>query len=160
MTTKEERKRHVETMKVNFALDGGAPDPAHLALLECYIEGSATFQDLYDHAKEYVLMHQQREQLVAEKERFSQEYTHMTEEYATSAKMYEEEQLRKALECRSITEEQRRRYNAIDVARANVELSGFSISDRAWKDSLRFANCELTYEEYVELQKLRIKAPG
>jgi hypothetical protein len=151
MKTKAERKRDVATMKANFALEGGVPDASQEALLSQYIEGTASFQDLFDHAREFVLTHQEREQLEADKERLARNHARLEEEYMKSGKEYDAERKQRARERESMTSEQRKRHEAIDAARANVELSGLKISGKMWRDSLRFARCEITLEEYISL---------
>ena len=48
-----------------------------------------------------------------------------------------------------LSEEQRKRHEALDFARANVELSGGKISEEAAQRGLRWANGEITMDEYL-----------
>lgn len=61
-TTKEERRWYVANMIANFALEGVDPDDEQMALLDRYIDGTATLADLHDHARKYALAAQKREQ--------------------------------------------------------------------------------------------------
>lgn len=59
MTTPEERAQHVRQMLANFQLEGLGPDKADQQLLQAYIEGTATLDDLLGHARAYVCERQQ-----------------------------------------------------------------------------------------------------
>ena len=78
-TTKEERSLRVANMRANFAQEGGAPDAQHEALLERYIEGTATLADLYDHAREYLYTFQERERLRLNKVATDVEFQRLSE---------------------------------------------------------------------------------
>jgi murein tripeptide amidase MpaA len=151
-TTKEERSLRVANMRANFAQEGGAPDAQHEALLERYIEGAATLADLYAHAQEYLYSYQERERLRLIKTATDVELQRLYKQYDAGRKAYGKEQEQKNDERRGISGEQRERHETIDSARANVELSGLTVSDEAWRDSLRYANGELSIEEYLALR--------
>lgn len=53
MTTREERKRHVVQMLVNFRLEGLEPDTADKQLQAAYIDGTATLDDMLTHARSF-----------------------------------------------------------------------------------------------------------
>lgn len=61
-STKEERSRRVANMRANFAQEGGVPGPAQNALLDRYIEVTATLADLLEHAYEYATTAQERQE--------------------------------------------------------------------------------------------------
>jgi hypothetical protein len=151
-TTKEERSLRVANMRANFAQEGGVPDAEHEALLDHYIEGTATLADLYDHAREYVYTYQERERLRLDKETLTVEFQRMREQYDASMQTYDEEQKQKNHDRRGMSSEQRERHKAIDSARASVELSGGKISEETWRDSLRYADGEITMDEYLALR--------
>lgn len=151
-TTKEERAMRVSQMRANFAHEGGTPDVEHEALLEQYIEGNATLADLYTHAREYVYTAQQRQQLEIDKVRLGAEFRQMRVQYEAGMKIYAKEQEQKNIDRRGMSKEQRERHEAVDAARANVELSGFAIGEVHWQQSLRWANGEITTEEYLALR--------
>jgi hypothetical protein len=60
---------------------GRPPDAEHEALLDRYIEGTATLADLYAHAREYVYTAQERQQLEIDKERLGAEFSRMRVQY-------------------------------------------------------------------------------
>ncbi len=151
-STKEERRLRVANMRANFAQEGGAPDAQHEALLERYIEGTATLADLYDHAREYLYTYQERERLRLNKAVADIEFQQLREQYDVGRKAYSREQEHKNDERRGMSAEERERHETIDSARANVELSGFKVSNAAWRDSLRYANGEISIEEYLALR--------
>ena len=154
--TKEERRLRIAQMRTNFARDGGVPDAEKEALLDRFIEGNTTWAQLYDHALEYVTTAREREHLRLVKEKSASDFKSLREEYEAEAKVYEAEQSEKNIERREMNKEQRERHETIDAARANVEISGFKISEENWHDSMRYANCEITIDEYLAL---RAKAP-
>lgn len=53
MTTKEERAHQVRQMLANQRLEGLEPDAAHLQILQEYIDGTASLDDLWRHARVY-----------------------------------------------------------------------------------------------------------
>jgi hypothetical protein len=53
MTTMEERAHQVRQMLANQRLEGLEPDQAHQQLLQEYIEGTASLDDLWLHARAY-----------------------------------------------------------------------------------------------------------
>lgn len=151
-TTKEERSLRIAQMRTNFAREGGIPNAEKEALLDRFIEGNATWAQLYDHALEYVTTAREREQLRLAKEKSVPDFQSLREAYEAEAKIYEAEQSQKNIERRRMSKEQRERHEAIDAARANVELSGFNISEENWRDCMRYANCEITIDEYLSLR--------
>jgi len=56
-TTKEQRRQHVATMRANFAIEDMHPDADDLALQERYIDGTASLDDLMNHARAYAARH-------------------------------------------------------------------------------------------------------
>jgi hypothetical protein len=153
MTSKEERNRRVANMRANFAQEGGVPDAEHEALLDRYIEGNATLADLYEHAREYVYSYRELEQQRLDKEQSDVDFARMHEQFVASVKSFDAEQKQRNVERIGMSDEQRRRHEAIDFARANVELSGYKVSEETWHDSLRYANGEITMEEYLALRR-------
>jgi hypothetical protein len=146
-TTKEERRRQVANMLANFQLEGGVPDAEHLALLNRYIEGTATLADLFGHAYEYVTTAQERR----DTEEIRAQLVHLNEKHAAETKAYNDERRRAALANIGISHEQRERQEAADFARANVELSGFKVSEEAERLMSRFVRGEITIDEAVSL---------
>lgn len=53
MTTTEERAYHVRQMLSNFRLEGIEPDETDQKLLQAYIDGTTTLNDLLSHARAY-----------------------------------------------------------------------------------------------------------
>lgn len=53
MTNPIERERHVAKMLANFRLEGIEPDEDDRRLLQAYIDGSASLDDLLAHARTY-----------------------------------------------------------------------------------------------------------
>jgi hypothetical protein len=53
LTTPEERAQHVRQMLANFRLEGLGPDEADQQLLQAYIDGTATLDELLEHARTY-----------------------------------------------------------------------------------------------------------
>lgn len=142
----------VAQMRANFAHEGGVPDAEHEALLNQYIEGTATLADLYTHAREYVYTAQERQQLEIDKERLAADFSRMREEYDAEMKAYAQRHEQKNMDRQRMSIEERERHEALDAARANVELSGFKIGEEEWQQSLRWANGEITMEEYLALR--------
>ena len=153
--TKEDRILQVAQMRAHFAQDGGVAIPEKEAMLERYIEGSASLADIVDRAREYVTTAQEREQLRLDKERDAAAFQHMREQYAASIPAYEEEKKQRNLDRAGMSKEQRKRHEALDFARANVELSGGKISEEAAQRGLRWANGEITMDEYLDLPQPR-----
>ena len=54
-TTKAEREKHVVQMRANFAIEGLQPDAADLAIQQRYIDGTATADDLLEHARAFAI---------------------------------------------------------------------------------------------------------
>lgn len=150
-TNEEERRQCIAQMRTNFAREGGIPDKEKEAILDCFIEGNATWADIFDQAYEYVTTAQERGQLQLAKEKSASEFRHLRDEYEAEANVYKEEQKQKNIERRGMGKEQRERHEAIDAARADMELSGFSMSEEKWRDCLRYANCEITLDEFLSL---------
>jgi len=53
VTSRADRERHVAQMLASSRLEGLEPDEAHQQLLQAYIEGSASLDDLLAHARAY-----------------------------------------------------------------------------------------------------------
>lgn len=53
MTSRADRERHVAQMLASSRLEGFEPDEAHQQLLQDYIEGIASLDDLLNHARDY-----------------------------------------------------------------------------------------------------------
>lgn len=53
MTSRADRERHVAQMLASSRLEGLEPDEAHQQLLQEYIEGAASLEDLLGHAREF-----------------------------------------------------------------------------------------------------------
>lgn len=80
----------------------------------------------------------------------------MREQYAASIPAYEEEQKQKNLQRAGMSTEQRKRHEALDFARANVELSGGKISEEDAQQGLRWANGDITMDEYLDAVRSKI----
>lgn len=104
---------------------------------------------LATHAREYLTTAQEREDLQQAKENDAAAFQRMREQYAASIPAYEEEQKQRNLDRAGMSEEQRKRHEALDYARASVELSGGKLSEEDMQRSLRYANGEITLEEYL-----------
>ena len=100
-------------------------------------------------AREYLTTTQEREELRIAKENDAAAFQRMREQYDASIPAYEEEKKQRNLERAGMSEEQRKRHEALDFARANVELSGGKISEEAAQRGLRWANGEITMDEYL-----------
>lgn len=148
-TTKEERALHAAQMRVHFAQEGGVSAPEKEAWLERFIEGTASLADLFDHVPEYIATAQEREDLRLAKENNAAAFQRMRDQYDASLPAYEEKMKQRNLERAGMSEEQRKRHEALDFARANVELSGGKISEEAAQRGLRWANGEITMDEYL-----------
>ncbi|OBV41337.1 antitoxin VbhA family protein [Janthinobacterium psychrotolerans] len=149
--TKEERALHASQMRAHLAQEGGVIDPEKETLLQRYVEGSASLADLFDHAREYVTTAQEREDLHLAKQSDAAAFQRMREQYDASLPAYEEKKQQRNLERAGMSEEQRKRHEALDFARANVELSGGKISEEAAQRGLRWANGEITMDEYLDV---------
>lgn len=154
-TAKEERALHAAQMRAHFAQEGGVPDPDKEAWLERFIEDTASLADLFDHAPEYLTTAQEHEALRLAKERDVAAFQRMREQYEASLPAYEEMKRQRNLERAGMSEEQRKRHEALDFARANVELSGGKISEEAAQRGLRWANGEITMDEYLDVPRPR-----
>jgi hypothetical protein len=53
VTSRVERERHVVQMLASSRLEGLEPDETHRQLLQEYIEGAATLDDLVTHARQF-----------------------------------------------------------------------------------------------------------
>lgn len=154
-TAKEERALHAAQMRAHFAQEGGVADPEKEAWLERFTEGTASLADLFDHAPEYLTTAQEHEALRLAKERDAVAFQRMREQYEASLPAYEEMKRQRNLERAGMSEEQRKRHEALDFARANVELSGGKISEEAAQRGLRWANGEITMDEYLDVPRPR-----
>lgn len=76
-------------------------------------------------------------------------FAHMREQYAASMQAYDAAQKQKNIERQSMSAEQRERHEALDFARANVELSGGKISEEDWQHGLRWASGEIDMDAYI-----------
>lgn len=52
-TTWGERERHVRQLMANLAIEGMHPDGSDKQMLQAYIDGTATLDDLLEHAKAF-----------------------------------------------------------------------------------------------------------
>jgi len=147
--TKEVRTLHAAQMRAHTAQEGSVAGPEQEAWLERFIEGSASLTDLSDHAPEYLTTAQKREALHLAKEHEAAAFQRMREQYEASIPAYEEKKKQRNLDRAGMSEEQRKRHEALDFARANVELSGGKISEEAAQRGLRWANGEITMDEYL-----------
>ena len=99
---------------------------------------------------------QESEDLRLAKEQNAAAFQHMREQYKASIPAYEEEQKQKNLQRAGMSMEQRKRHEALDFARANVELSGGKISEEDAQRALRWANGEISMDEYLEAAQSKI----
>lgn len=148
-TTKEERTLRVAQMRAHLAQEGGVPNPEKEALLDRFIEGTATLADVFDHAHEYVTTAKEREDLRLAIKKNSSIFQHRLEQYKAGIQAYEEEKKQKNIQRRGMSAKERERHEALDFARANVELSGGKISEEHWQQALRCTNGEITMDEYL-----------
>lgn len=154
-TPKDERALRVAQMRARFAQEGGVAAPENEAFLDRFIEGTASLADLFDHAPEYLTTAQEREDMRLAKQSDAPAFQRMREQYEASIPAYEEKKKQRNLERAGMSEEQRKRHEALDFARANVELSGGKISEEAAQRGLRWANGEITMDEYLDLSQPR-----
>lgn len=105
------------------------------------------------HAREYITTAQKPEDLCLAKESDAAAFQRMREQYDASLPAYEEKKKQRNLERAGMSEEQRKRHEALDFARANVELSGGKISEEAVQRGLRWANGEITMDEYLDVSR-------
>ncbi|MFZ6864811.1 hypothetical protein ACO0K7_19510 [Undibacterium sp. Ji67W] len=52
-TTRDERAHHVAQMRANFGIEGIEPDEDDKRLQDAYIDGTATIEDLLEHAEKF-----------------------------------------------------------------------------------------------------------
>lgn len=154
--TKEERAVHAAQMRTHFAQEGWIADPEKEALLDRFVEGTASLADIFNQAREYVTTAQEREDLQLTKEQNALAFQRMREQYEASIPAYEEEQKQKNLQRAGMSMEQRKRHEALDFARANVELSGGKVSEEDAQHALRWANGEISMDEYLEAVQSKI----
>lgn len=76
-------------------------------------------------------------------------FARMREQYDAGMQAYDAAQKQKNIERQSMSAEQRKRHEALDFARANVELSGGKISEEEWQRGLRWANGDIGMDEYL-----------
>lgn len=76
-------------------------------------------------------------------------FARMREQYDAGMQAYDAAQQQKNIERQAMSAEQRERHEALDFARANVELSGGKISEEEWQRGLRWANGEIGMDEYL-----------
>ncbi|MGK5027137.1 antitoxin VbhA family protein [Janthinobacterium sp. RB2R34] len=80
-------------------------------------------------------------------------FQRMREQYAASIPAYEAEQKQRNLDRAAMSEEQRKRHEALDYARASAGLSGYTISEEDVQRSLRWANGEITMDEFLDVSR-------
>ncbi len=158
-TSKEERAVRVAQMRARFAQEGGVAAPEKEALLDHFIEGTVSLTDLVDHAPESLTTAQEHEALRQAKESDAAAFQRMREQYEASLPDYEEMKRQRNLERPGMSAEQRKRHEALDFARANVELSGGKISEEAAQQGLRWANGEISMDEYLAAVRAKIAQP-
>ncbi|KAB8041270.1 antitoxin VbhA family protein [Janthinobacterium aquaticum] len=76
-------------------------------------------------------------------------FARLREQYDADMQAYDAAQKQKNIERQSMSAEQRERHEALDFARANVELSGGKISEEEWQHGLRWANGEIDMDAYI-----------
>lgn len=159
IATKEERSLRVAQMLAQFAQDGGIPNPEKEALLGRFIEGTVTLAEVFDHVFEYVTSAQEREEMRLAKEQAAPEFERMRQEYEASIPAYEDERKQTNIQRMGMSNEQRERHEAIDFARANVQLSRGKVSEESWQHLLRYANGEMTLDEYLAGYSTPVSTP-
>lgn len=107
------------------------------------------------HAQADLATEQEHEALRLAKESDAVAFQRMREEYDASLPAYEEKKKQRNLERAGMSEEQRKRHEALDYARASVELSGRKLSEEDEQRSLRWANGEITMDEYLDVSRPR-----
>jgi hypothetical protein len=60
--TKEQRRQHVATMRANFGIEDMQPDAEDSAWQERYIEGTASLDELLNHARAFAKERRKREE--------------------------------------------------------------------------------------------------
>ena len=155
-TAKEKRALHVAQMRAHLAKECDVAAPEKEALLDRFVEGTAALADIFNQAREYVTTAQEREDLQLTKEHNALAFQRMREQYAAGCLAYEEEKKQKNLQRAGMSIEQRQRHEALDFARTNVELSGGKISEEDAQRALRWANGEISMDEYLESAQSKI----
>jgi hypothetical protein len=152
-STKEERSRRVANMRANFAQEGGVPDPAQNALLDRYIEGTATLADLLEHAYEYATTAQERQDERLRKAEWETDLRRIYDGYAADMKIRDDELKESASANIGMSREQRQREDAVNAARADSELSGATLSEAIQRDSARYVVGEIGLDEFLSLRR-------
>lgn len=150
-TAKKERRTRVGIMLANFKREGDVPDAEHIALLDRYIDGTVTFDDLFDHAREYVPTTQEREQARCDIEDISVQLVRLSKEYDESCTAYDEDRRQEALASIGMSADQRRRQDAVDFARSSLFLSGLKVSETCEQEVARFVRGEISIDELFSL---------
>lgn len=61
LTTKEQRRQHIATMRANFGLEGIHPNAEDLVWQDRYIDGTASFDDLLKYNRAFAKVRSERE---------------------------------------------------------------------------------------------------
>lgn len=150
-TAKKERRTRIGIMLANFKRKGGVPDAEQVALLGRYIEGTITFDDLFHHARDYLTITQEREQVRCDIEDVSAQLVRLSKEYDKSSISYEDKRKQGALASIGMSAAQRRRQEAADFARSSLILSALKVSETCEREAARFVRGEISIDEFLSL---------
>lgn len=152
-STKEERSQRVANMRANFAQEGGVPDPEQNALLDRYIEGTATLADLLEHAYEYATTAQERQEERLRKAELETYLEAIYGRYDADMKIWDDERKKSANVNIGMSKERREREEAVNAARADSDLSGATLSEAVQRDATRYVAGEIDLDEFLSLRR-------
>ena len=153
-STKEERSRRVANMRANFAQEGGVPDPEQNALLDRYIEGTATLADLLEHAYEYATTAQERQEERLRKAELETHFKKIYDGYTADMKSWDDERKKSASANIGMSRERRQREDAVNAAKADSELSRCKLSEAVERDAARYVAGEIGLDEFLSLRRM------
>jgi hypothetical protein len=152
-STKEERGRRVANMRANFAHEGGVPDAEQNALLDRYIEGTATLADLLEHAYDYATTAQERQEERLRKAELEPHLQGVYDRYSADMKILDDERKKGASVNIGMSREQREREEAVNAARADSNLSGATLNEAVQRDATRYVAGEIDLDEFLSLRR-------
>lgn len=156
-----ERAQHVRHMVANSRLEGIEPSREDKALHQAYIEGTATLEDLHNHAIAYALEHGEDDGAAAKKHLAAGRPI-----YYQDDKIAPDQLIREwpggAMEVVDMDErgdlqvirtlptkqEMKKRREALNFALASVKLEGLTPSEEWQAQGEKFATGQLTWEEF------------
>jgi len=152
-STKEERSRRVANMRANFAQEGGVPDSEQNAVLDRYIEGTATLADLLEYAYEYATTAQERQEERLRKAELETHLQGVYDRYAADMKTWDDERKKSASVNIGMSKERREREEAVNAARADSDLSRATLSEAVQWDASRYVTGEIDLDEFLSLRR-------